>query len=92
MPLAELHCEFEAPRRFFAAYRGYIALRHSSLPERRAGLEAVVIVLGVVLLIIGFLTGMGIVWTLGIILCVIGLILAVMGGMGRELGGRRYWY
>lgn len=50
------------------------------------------IVLGVVLLIIGFLTGMGIVWTLGIILCVIGLILAVMGGMGRELGGRRYWY
>jgi cell division protein FtsW (lipid II flippase) len=51
-----------------------------------------VIVLGVILLIIGFLAGIPILWTLGIILCVIGLILAVLGSAGRTFGGRRYWY
>jgi len=50
------------------------------------------IVLGIILLIIGFLTDISILWTLGIILVVIGLILAVLGAAGREVGGRRHWY
>jgi uncharacterized membrane protein HdeD (DUF308 family) len=50
------------------------------------------IVLGVVLLIIGFVAKIAIVWTLGIIAIVIGAILAIAGGSGRAVGGRRHWY
>jgi Family of unknown function (DUF6131) len=50
------------------------------------------IVLGLILLVIGFLTHIAILWTLGIILLIIGLILAVVGAAGREVGGRRHWY
>jgi hypothetical protein len=50
------------------------------------------IVLGVVLLVIGFLTGIAILWTLGILLVLIGLVLAVVGSTGRAVGGRRHYY
>jgi len=50
------------------------------------------IVLGLVLLVVGFLLHISILWTLGIILLVIGAILAILGGMGRAVGGRRHWY
>lgn len=50
------------------------------------------IVLGVVLLIIGFVAKVAIVWTLGIIAIVIGAVLAIAGTAGREIGGRRHWY
>ncbi len=50
------------------------------------------IVLGVILLIIGWLTGISILWTIGIILVVIGLILLVLGMMDRAVGPRRYYY
>jgi hypothetical protein len=50
------------------------------------------IILGVVLLIVGFLIGIPIIWTLGIIALVIGLILAIVGASGRAVGGRaHYW-
>jgi hypothetical protein len=51
-----------------------------------------VIVLGVVLLLIGFLAKVAIIWTLGIIVLVIGAVLAIAGVAGREIGGRRHWY
>jgi hypothetical protein len=50
------------------------------------------IVLGIILLIIGFITGISILWTIGIILLLIGLVLAVMGAAGRAVGGRRHYY
>jgi hypothetical protein len=50
------------------------------------------IVLGIVLLIVGFIAKVAILWTLGIILLVIGAVLAVLGGMGRAVGGRRHYY
>ena len=50
------------------------------------------ILLGVVLMIIGFIAAIPILWTIGIILVVIGLVLALMGAMGREVGGRRWYY
>lgn len=50
------------------------------------------IVLGVVLLLIGFVARIPIVWTLGILALVIGAILAIAGIAGREIGGRRHWY
>ncbi|MFD3457506.1 DUF6131 family protein [Streptomyces sp. NPDC058691] len=50
------------------------------------------IVLGVILLIIGFLASISILWTIGIILVVIGLVLWVLGAMGHAIGGRRHYY
>jgi hypothetical protein len=50
------------------------------------------IVLGIILMIIGFIAVVPILWTLGIILIVIGAVLALMGGMGRAVGGRRHYY
>ncbi|MDX2847886.1 DUF6131 family protein [Actinacidiphila glaucinigra] len=50
------------------------------------------IILGIILLIIGFLTGISILWTLGAILVVIGLVLWVLGAMGHAVAGRRHYY
>jgi hypothetical protein len=50
------------------------------------------IVLGIVLLVIGFIAAIPILWTIGIVLVVIGAILALLGTAGREIGGRRHWY
>ncbi|MEU6214083.1 DUF6131 family protein [Streptomyces sp. NPDC090085] len=50
------------------------------------------IVLGVILLVIGWLLGISILWTIGIILLVIGLILWVLGAVGHAVGGRKHYY
>lgn len=50
------------------------------------------IVLGVVLLIIGFVAKIAIIWTLGIIAIVVGAILALAGTTGRAIGGRRHYW
>jgi hypothetical protein len=51
-----------------------------------------VIILGIVLLVLGFLLKISILWTIGIILIVIGAVLFLLGSMGRAVGGRRHWY
>jgi hypothetical protein len=50
------------------------------------------IILGAILLIIGFVTGIAILWTLGIILVLIGLVLALLGATGRMVGPRRHYW
>ena len=50
------------------------------------------IVLGVILLIIGFIAKVPIIWTIGVVLVVIGAVLALLGTAGREIGGRSHWY
>ena len=50
------------------------------------------IVLGIILLIIGFVAHIPILWTIGIVVVVIGLILAALGMVGRGLFGRRHYY
>ncbi|MCX4638514.1 DUF6131 family protein [Streptomyces sp. P9-2B-2] len=50
------------------------------------------IVLGIILLAIGFLAGIGILWTIGIILAVIGVILWVLGAMGHAVAGRKHYW
>lgn len=50
------------------------------------------IVLGLVLLILGFLFGISVLWTIGLILLVVGAALAIAGGTGHALGGRSHWY
>jgi Family of unknown function (DUF6131) len=51
-----------------------------------------VIILGIILLIIGFVAKIPIVWTIGIIALVVGLILVLLGSMGRAVGGRRHYW
>jgi Family of unknown function (DUF6131) len=50
------------------------------------------IILGIILLVVGFLLKISILWTLGIILVVIGAILAILGSSGRAVGGRRHYF
>lgn len=50
------------------------------------------VLLGLALLIAGFLLKIAILWTLGIIVLVVGLVLMVLGTMGRAVGGRRHYY
>ena len=50
------------------------------------------IILGVVLLIIGFVAAVHIIWILGIIALVIGAVLAIAGFAGREIGGRKHYF
>ncbi|WP_433870931.1 DUF6131 family protein [Saccharopolyspora sp. CA-218241] len=50
------------------------------------------ITLGVVLLLIGLLANISILWTIGIILVVVGLALAVAGRLGHAIGGRKHWF
>jgi hypothetical protein len=54
--------------------------------------ELNLIILGVILLIIGFIAKIAIVWTLGIIAIVVGAILALLGSVGRAVGGRRHYF
>ncbi|MFJ6793518.1 DUF6131 family protein [Streptomyces sp. NPDC091268] len=50
------------------------------------------IALGIVLLIIGWLLGISILWTIGIILLVIGAVLWLLGSVGHAVGGRRHYW
>jgi hypothetical protein len=50
------------------------------------------IALGVILLVIGFIVGIPVLWTIGIVLALAGVILAVVGGTGHRVGGRAHWY
>ena len=50
------------------------------------------IILGIVLLIIGFIAAIHIIWILGIIALIVGAVLAVAGATGREIGGRKHYF
>ncbi|WP_329376535.1 DUF6131 family protein [Streptomyces sp. NBC_01351] len=50
------------------------------------------LVLGIILLLIGWLTGIGILWTIGIVLIVVGAVLWILGSLGHAVGGRRHYW
>jgi hypothetical protein len=50
------------------------------------------IILGLILLIVGFVAAIPILWTIGIVLVLIGLVLVALSAMGRAVGGRRHYY
>jgi uncharacterized membrane protein HdeD (DUF308 family) len=50
------------------------------------------IILGIVLLLIGFLAKIAILWTLGIFALLAGLILLLLGSTGRAVRGRRHYW
>jgi len=50
------------------------------------------IVLGIILLIIGFVAKIAIIWTIGIVVVVVGAALALLGMAGHAVGGRRHYF
>jgi hypothetical protein len=50
------------------------------------------IILGIVLLLLGIVTGIAILSPIGILLIVAGAVLWALGAAGREVGGRRHYY
>ena len=50
------------------------------------------IIFGLILLLIGFVTGIPFVWTIGMIVLMVGLVLWVLGSTGRAVGGRKHYY
>ncbi|CAL9340810.1 MULTISPECIES: DUF6131 family protein [Streptomyces] len=50
------------------------------------------IILGVILLVIGFLADISILWTIGLVLVVIGAILWILGTAGHAVAGRRHYW
>lgn len=50
------------------------------------------IIFGLILLLIGFVTGIAILWTIGVIVLVVGLVLWILGATGRAVGGRRHYF
>lgn len=61
-------------------------------PHQARHTRSVMIALGIILLVVGFILSVPVLWTIGIIVLVIGLILALLGMAGREIGGRRHYY
>ena len=50
------------------------------------------IILGIVLLLLGVVTGIPILWFLGVLLVIVGAVFWILGAAGREVGGRRHYY
>ena len=50
------------------------------------------VIFGLIILLIGFVTGIPIVWTIGMGVLVVGLVLWLLGTMGHAVGGRRHYY
>jgi Family of unknown function (DUF6131) len=51
-----------------------------------------VVILGIALLIMGFILHVPILWSIGIVVLVVGLILVLLGATGRAVGGRRHYW
>jgi hypothetical protein len=50
------------------------------------------VVLGIILLVVGYVLPLPLLITIGWILVVIGAILWILGAVGRPVAGRRVWF
>jgi hypothetical protein len=50
------------------------------------------IVLGAILLVVGFFMQITILWSIGVIVLVVGLVLLLLGSTGHAVAGRRHYY
>jgi hypothetical protein len=50
------------------------------------------LVIGLILLLLGYLLNVSILYTIGVILLVIGAVLWILGAVGRPVGGRKVWF
>jgi fatty-acid desaturase len=64
----------------------------SSWRRKAVGGGPAMIVLGIILLIVGYLLAVPILWTIGIILVIVGLALWILGSLGHAIGGHRHYF
>jgi Family of unknown function (DUF6131) len=57
-----------------------------------AGHNETMILLGLILLLLGLVLGIGILYTIGIVLIIVGAVLWLLGSMDRAVGGRRHYW
>ena len=71
-----------------------VKLKNTLLSPNRttSRMELIMIAFGVILLIAGYVFGIPLVTTLGLILLVVGVVLFLMGSMGRPAFGRRHYF
>ncbi len=50
------------------------------------------IIIGLLLLLIGYLAGVQLIWTIGVIALIVGLVLWILGSLGHSVGGRRHYF
>lgn len=50
------------------------------------------IVLGLILLLLGWLTGISLLYTVGSIVLIVGIVFFILGSVGRPVGGRKVWF
>jgi hypothetical protein len=50
------------------------------------------IILGIILVVVGFVAKISILTTIGVILLIVGAVLMLLGAIGRPVGGRRSYY
>ena len=50
------------------------------------------IIFGLILLLIGFVTGIAFLWSIVIIVLIVGLVLWILGAMGHAVRGRRHFF
>ena len=50
------------------------------------------IILGLILLLVGYFTGLTLLYYLGGLLVIIGVVLMILGAVGRPVGGRKSWF
>jgi hypothetical protein len=55
-------------------------------------LEDQMLIIGLILLVLGFLLDVSFLWTLGIILIIIGAVLFLLGASGHPVAGRRHYW
>ncbi len=56
------------------------------------GYQLSMIIVGLILLLLGLVTGIGILWSVGVVLVIVGAVLMLLGRSGRRIGGRAHYY
>jgi hypothetical protein len=50
------------------------------------------IIIGLILLAIGFIAHVAVLWSIGVVVLVIGLVVVLASGLGHAIGGRRHLF
>ena len=66
--------------------------KHNLLTYQALPTEDIVMILGLVLFVAGFLLEIPILTTLGVFLLIFGGVLAILGATGRAVGNRRHYF
>ena len=56
------------------------------------GYQLSMIIVGLILLLLGLVTGIGILWSVGVVLVIVGAVLMLLGRSGRRIGGRAHYF